>query len=103
VLREVAVKAPGDATLVIFHSAALAYLVENRRRASIEQVNLLGSTSISNEGIGVVTPREIVMAAAHDNNPTPFVLARDGIPVAYTGACGQTLEWLESSELENSS
>jgi hypothetical protein len=93
-LREVADKAPDDATLVIFHSAVLTYLDEVRRRAFVEQVRSLPATWISNEGIGVVCSREQVVAVAHDNNPTPFVLARDGVTVALAGAHGQTLEWL---------
>lgn len=93
-LGEVAAMAPRDASLVVFHSAVLAYLAEDQRRAFVEQVNSLGATWISNEGIGVVVPRELVIAVAHDNNPTPFVLARDGVAVAYAGAHGQTLEWM---------
>jgi hypothetical protein len=93
-LAEVAAMAPRDASLVVFHSAVLAYLAEDRRRAFVEQVNSLGATWISNEGLGVVVPRELEVAVAHDNNPTPFVLARDGVAVAYAGAHGQTLEWM---------
>jgi hypothetical protein len=93
-LTEVADKAPGNATLVIFHSAVLTYLEEDWRRAFIDQVLSLPATWISNEGIGVVSSRERVRAVTHDNNPTPFVLAHDGIPVAFAGAHGQTLQWL---------
>lgn len=93
-INEVADKVPNDATLVIFHSAVLTYLDEDRRRAFVEQVHSLPATWISNEGTGVVTSRERVRAVTHDNNPTPFVLARDGIPVAFAGAHGQTLDWL---------
>lgn len=93
-LTEVADKAPRDATLVIFHSAVLTYLEEDRRRAFIDQVLSLRATWISNEGIGVVSSGEQVRAVTHDNNPIPFVLARDGVPMAYVRAHGQTLQWL---------
>lgn len=93
-LTDVASMSPDDATLVIFHSAVLTYLADDRRRAFVNEVRSLHAIWIANEGDGVVTSREQVMALVHDNNPTPFVLARDGVPVAFAGAHGQTLEWL---------
>lgn len=85
--------APDDATLVIFHSAVLVYLDDDRRHAFIDQVRSLRATWISNEAGGVVSPLARAIDVPHDNNPTPFVLARDGVPVALAGAHGQTLEW----------
>ncbi len=93
-LHDVAGLAPRDATLVIFHSAVLTYLDHEQRRAFIDQVRALPATWISNEGIGVVATKERVSANPHDNNPMPFLLARDGVPVALAGAHGQTLDWL---------
>lgn len=93
-LAEVVDEAPSDATLVVFHSAVLTYLDEDLRRAFIDQIRSLRATWISNEGIGVISSQERASAIAHDNNPTPFVLARDGVPVAFAGAHGQTLQWL---------
>ncbi len=92
-LEEVAGEAPHDATLVIFHSAVLTYLAAERRRDFVEKVRSCDATWISNEGIGVVSPLERNLVTTHANSPTPFVLARDGVPVAFAGAHGQTLEW----------
>ncbi len=93
-LRGVANTAPRDAALVIFHSAVLTYLDVDRRRAFVDQVRSIPATWISNEGSGVIDTIAPVSRSAHDNNPTPFVVARDGVPVALGGAHGQTLDWL---------
>ena len=93
-LHDVARTAPADATLVVFHSAVLTYLEVDQRRAFVDQVRSLRATWIANEGNGVVPSVDLVRSAAHDNNPTPFVLARDGTPVALAGAHGQSLVWL---------
>lgn len=87
-LREVADKVPDGATLVIFHSAVLAYLDEDRRRVFEDQVRSLPAIWISNVGVGVLITDTQVMATSHDNNPTPFVLVQDCIPVALMGAHG---------------
>ena len=91
-LTEVAKRAPDDATLVIFHSAVLVYLDDDRRHDFINQVRSLRATWISNEA-GGVSPLERAIDVPRDNSPTPFVLARDGVAVALAGAHGQTLDW----------
>ena len=89
---------PPDATLVVFHSAVLAYLsAEDRDRF----VSLMGSTRghwVSNEGPQVlppgtaVPPSEAVPGPAV--GPAPFVLALDGRAVALTEGHGRALTWL---------
>jgi hypothetical protein len=92
-LSEVANNAPKDATLVIFHSAVLTYLDEDRRRDFIDQVRSLPAIWIANENVGVVPSVRRVVTTPHQDHPTPFVLARDGVPIGFAGAHGQTLEW----------
>jgi hypothetical protein len=93
-LREVAQQAPHDATLVVFHSAVLAYLDEDRRSDFVDLVRSLPATWISNDGNGVVPSLKPATSPPRDPVETPFVLAQDGIPIAYTGMHGQTLDWL---------
>ncbi len=91
-LPALAAKAPRDATLVVFHSAALAYVSPEDRREFAEMVAGLGATWISNEA-----PRVFPEIAAKLPDPAPedrFVLAVDGEPVALTGPHGQSIDWL---------
>ena len=80
-------------TVVVFHSAVLAYLAadersrftdmlqELRRRAAVEW--------ISNEGAGVVPGTDVI-----DRSDGRFVLSHNGSPIALTGPHGQSLTWL---------
>lgn len=85
-LPALAAQAPGDATLVVFHTAVLAYVDAAGRAAFAETVRDLAATWISNEAPGVVRGTEKVAA--------PSVLARDGRALALAGAHGQSLTWL---------
>ena len=94
-LASVAAAAPSQATLVVFHSAVLAYLDTAQReqfRASVTELARRRPTVwVSNEGAGVV----VDIASTHDS--APFVLARDGVPLAFTSPHGDWLEWLPDS------
>jgi hypothetical protein len=94
-LASVAATAPSQATLVVFHSAVLAYLDSAQReqfRASVTELARRRPTVwVSNEGAGVV----VDVASTHDS--APFVLARDGVPLAFTSPHGDWLEWLPDS------
>lgn len=86
-------EAPADATLVVFHSAALAYVTPRAARLGFAEA-LRGTRAvwISNEAPGVF-PDIVARAPA----PTPlsrFLLAVDGVPKAWTGPHGQSLEWI---------
>ena len=84
--------APADATLVIFHSAVLAYVALEDRKRFIDSVNTLGATWISNEA-----PQVLPAVAAKLTAEAPrgrFLLAVNGEPVAFTGPHGQSVEWL---------
>lgn len=89
----VAGKAPADATLVIYHSAVLAYLTEPQRRQFAELVRTLDAVWISNEAPGVlpgIAPPEATALAAEC-----FVLGKDGTQaIALTDGHGRWLRWL---------
>jgi len=92
-LPELLLDAPPDATLVVFHSAVLAYLGQSQRNRFTEVMHELKSTRdvhwISNEAAGVI-PGTIVV-------PRPsgrFILAHDQRPVGVAGPHGHSLEWL---------
>lgn len=92
-LAAVASDAPADATLVVFHSAVLAYVDTAGREAFTDSVRALAETRrtvwLSNEGPGVVPGTDIDTAGR-----SLFVLAEDGRPIALTGPHGQTLHRL---------
>lgn len=83
-----AARAPADATLVVFHSAVLAYLPPEGRELFYAAVAGLAAHRptvwLANEGRGVLPATAAAEAPAHS-----FVLARDGVPVAATGPHGQ--------------
>jgi hypothetical protein len=89
-LPALAAEAPADATLVVFHTAVLAYIEEVAERAAFAAtVRELGAVWVSNEGAGVVE------AAGEDPWPSGhFVLMRDGEPVAATDPHGTAIDWI---------
>jgi hypothetical protein len=94
-------QAPADATLVVFHSAVMAYLDavsrSRFRRTMSDLAAERGCHWLSNEG-------HTVLAQADGSNVVPemddarlrgrFLLLHDGEPAAITGPHGQSLEWL---------
>jgi hypothetical protein len=92
--EEVAARAPADATLVVFHSAVLAYVSADARESFIGKVRASGAVWISNEG------RSVLPAIAQQLPPSTedgTVLALDGTPVAVVGPHGQFFHALEDS------
>jgi hypothetical protein len=90
-----AAQAPPGATLVIFHSAVLAYLSMPQRASFAATVAAMNAVWLSNEAPGILpgTLRGIAAGArdAHD-----FVLVRDGgTPLAVTDGHGTWLDWLD--------
>jgi hypothetical protein len=83
-------EAPADATLVVYHSAVLAYVAEPLRQQFADTVRALGAVWLSNEGTGVLPG---VHVPPHDG--APFLLVRDGmVPTAFTDPHGTWLQWL---------
>jgi hypothetical protein len=85
-------EAPKDATLVVFHTAVLAYVsAETERSAFAASVSALCDYWVSNEA-----PRAVPGVA--EQAPTQraigrFILAVNGVPVAWTDPHGTAIEW----------
>ena len=85
---------PLDATLVIFHSAVLAYLSESKRQSFVESVSQLRGHWISNEGPRVLPEIAKGVPERPLGAPARFLMALDGEPMAWTAPHGQSIEWL---------
>jgi hypothetical protein len=87
-LPALAAEAPRDATLVVFHTAVLAYVPTAGRAAFRSAVEALDAVWIANEAPRIlgVDPETV----ARDL----FVLACDGVPVAHTDGHGASVTWL---------
>jgi hypothetical protein len=91
-LPALAAQAPADATLVVYHSAVLAYVTPRDRRRFAATVRGLPGVWLSNEGPGVLPGLPVPSGEG-----APFVLARDGrTPVAIADSHGTWVRWLPS-------
>ncbi|HEV2129850.1 MAG TPA: DUF2332 domain-containing protein [Longimicrobiaceae bacterium] len=91
-LQSLAATAPRDATLVVFHSAVLAYVASEDQDRFVRLVKDLGAVWISNE-----SPQVLPAIAQRLHGPLPedrFLLSIDGKPVAVTGPHGQSIDWV---------
>jgi hypothetical protein len=88
-------QAPEDATLIVFHSAVIAYLEPaDRERFAAMMAGLVGDGGchwVSNEGPRVLPH---LVPAGVEVPFGRFVLAVDGRPVALTHGHGAELDWL---------
>jgi hypothetical protein len=92
-LRALAAQAPAGATLVVYHSAVLAYLTPVDRQRFAGAVRGLPAVWLSNEGPAVLPG---ITVPAYQG--APFVLARDGqTPLAFTDSHGTWLQWLSAA------
>jgi hypothetical protein len=89
-LAALAAQAPRHATLVVFHTAVLAYVDDPAERAAFgAAVRELDATWVAQEGASL-------LSGAPQEEPWPtgrFVLARDGVPVAATDPHGTAIDW----------
>jgi hypothetical protein len=89
-LPALAAQAPADATLVVYHSAVLAYVAPDDRERFAEVVGGLAAVWFSNEAPGVVAS-----VPGNDRDDGTFILARDGRQaLARTDGHGDWVEWL---------
>ena len=89
-LAALAAEAPKIATLVIFHTAVLAYVSETSdRRAFVQSVRDLGAQWVSNESARLFEGPDLTERLAGR-----FVLTLNGVPKAYTEAHGTAIEWI---------
>jgi len=88
-LPGLASQAPPGATLVVYHSAVLAYVTPPQRAEFAEVVRALGAVWLSNEA------PEILSGTAADHEEGHFMLAENGTrPIAHTDPHGTWLRWL---------
>ncbi|WP_157734710.1 DUF2332 domain-containing protein [Actinopolyspora erythraea] len=88
-LGRIAADAPAGATLVVYHSAVLAYVSESVRRDFAAAVREVGAVWLSNEAPGVIGPVETV-----DGPDDSFVLVRNGSEaLASTDPHGAWVRW----------
>jgi hypothetical protein len=82
-------QAPPGATLVIYHSAVLAYVTPRQRGEFTELVRATGAVWLSNEA------PEVLPGTAADREEGHFTLAEDGTrAIAHTDPHGTWLRWL---------
>ena len=90
--------APSDTTLVVLHTAVLAYIAERADRDRFAQtVCGLNAVWISNESPGVFPA--IAARVRRRGPPGAFLLAVDGVPVAWTQPHGAWIDWLEPGDV----
>lgn len=86
-----AAEAPADATLVVFHTAVLAYVADAVARAAFaDTVRALGAIWVSNEAPGLLAG-----AAAEPWPHGRVLLTRDRRAVAWTDSHGTAIDWLD--------
>jgi hypothetical protein len=87
-------RAPAEATVVVYHSAVLAYVAPEDRERFAGMVRGLGVVWLSNEAPGVAPGVPL-----HDRDDGTFVLARDGYKVlARTDGHGDWVQWLSAPD-----
>jgi hypothetical protein len=92
-LAQLAAEAPREMTLVVFHTAVLAYVESLEDRAAFARtVRELRAAWISNEAAGVFP--EISAKASRPGPPHHALLSLDGEPIAWTDLHGASIEWL---------
>ncbi|TFD27433.1 DUF2332 domain-containing protein [Cryobacterium cryoconiti] len=90
-------QAPAGATVVVFHTAVLAYLDEAATRRFTATLARLPVRWLSNEGRNVVPAVSERMRSVPAAS-TDFVLALDAEPIAYTQPHGRALHWLADED-----
>lgn len=94
-LSDLAAAAPAGATLVVFHSAVLPYLLPAQRSAFAELVGRLRCRWVSNESPKLLPRIASAVAGALPTGRAVFAVGLDGTtPVALAAPHGQWLAWL---------
>lgn len=87
-LPSLAAEAPAGATLVVFHTAVLAYVRDEAERLAFgDAVRAAGGVWLANED-------PIAIPGVDLHGPGDFVLAQDGRPLAWTDPHGTWVNWL---------
>lgn len=86
-ITDAAASAPRDATLVVFHTAVLAYLTPDDRERFRRTMAETDAVWLSNEGLGVFPEFERLVPSGERHR---FILTVDGEPVALTHPHGRS-------------
>jgi hypothetical protein len=92
-IADVVSQAPIGATVVVFHSAFMAYLEQGARREFEDRVAGLGVTWISNEGAGIVPSLQGETVIEADERGA-FVVAEGTTVLALGDPHGAWLDWI---------
>jgi len=88
---------PAEATIVVFHSAVLAYVADPALREAFgHAVRKLGAVWVSNEAPGVFP--SIQQRLSRPGPRGAFLLSVDGVPMAWTDPHGGWMEWIGAEE-----
>ncbi len=91
-LAALAAEAPADATLVVFHTAVIAYLDEPARARFVDTVRALPGHWLSVEARSIIPGIEV--RSDVENDSIDFVLALDGLQLAWAQPHGRALTWV---------
>ena len=98
-LVRVAVGVPDDATLVVVALGTLVYLPPLDRAEILPTIARLGARAITFEALSALPEVAERLEGLTAPEPTPFLLALDGIPLAYGSPHGDRLSWLTPAGL----
>lgn len=93
-LPSLAAAAPSGAALVVIALGTLVYLPPADRAAVASVAVGLGARLVTLEPVSALPDVAARLPALTAPDPTPFVLALDGEPLAYASAHGGALSWL---------
>lgn len=93
-LATLAAEARWDATLVVFHTAVLAYVDEPGRAAFSTAVEALRHTARPTCWLASEAPGVVPGTGEVADEGRRFLLSRDREPIAFAGGHGDTLDWL---------
>jgi len=95
-LGEVAAQAPSYATLVVFHTAVLDYVLIRIEPRSWSRSNSSTPIWIAQEGLGVLPGVAARLRQQPRRTPADTVVALDHHPVAFSALHGGWLRWLDA-------
>lgn len=95
-IEDLVARAPDGATVVVFHTAVLAYLDDAAVERFAATMRRLPARWLSNEGLVVIPSVEsrVSELGLHPTSSTDFVLALDEEPIAFTQPHGRALHWV---------
>ena len=90
-------EAPSDATLVVFHTAVLAYVSDQQdRQAFADNVMSLCPYWVCNEAPSVMP--DLSQGVVQPKQAGQFLMSVNGKPVAWTDPHGAAIEWIVANE-----